>query len=512
MPKQLQGKMLIMKTLTHYIDGQQVIGTSGRFGDVYDPSQGKIIAQAPLASVAEVEQAIESAKKALPGWKKTPAAKRAQIMFRFRELIIENTDKLAEMLSSEHGKTLEDARGSIGRGLEVVEYACGIPALLSGSHSKGVASAIDTFNVREPVGIVAGITPFNFPAMVPMWMFPMALACGNTFILKPSEKDPSCSLFLAQLMTQAGLPNGCLNVVNGDKLAVDTILEHPDISGVSFVGSTQIGRYIYEKGCAAGKRVQSLCGAKNHMVVMPDADIDQAVAAVLGAAYGSAGERCMAISVLIAVGDDVADAVLAKLTPKVESLHIGPYTDSQAEMGPVITQESKERIEGYISRGVEEGATLVVDGRNHQVVGYENGFFVGGTIFDNVKPKMSIYTDEIFGPVLCVVRVSSYEEAKELIINHEYGNGTAIFTRNGGIAQDFSESVNVGMIGVNVPIPVPVAFHSFGGWKNSLFGDHSIYGMEGVRFYTRLKTITQRWPGPDVQDAVFHFRASRDDS
>jgi malonate-semialdehyde dehydrogenase (acetylating) / methylmalonate-semialdehyde dehydrogenase len=419
-------------------------------------------------------------------------------------------DELAELLSSEHGKTVEDAKGSISRGLEVVEFACGIPQVLKGEYSEGVANGVDSYGVRQPVGVCAGITPFNFPAMVPMWMFPVALACGNTFVLKPSERDPSCGLRLAELMFEAGLPKGCLNVVNGDKEAVDTLLNDPGVDAVSFVGSTAIGRYIYETGAAAGKRVQALCGAKNHMLIMPDADIDQAVDAGMGAPYGSAGERCMAVSVAVPVGEETANAFVEKLAPRVQSLKVGPYTDTSAEMGPVITRESKERIERYIDEGIAAGAEAVVDGRGLSLQGYEDGFFVGGTLLDRVTPDMSVYTDEIFGPVLSVVRQDSYVDAKQLVLDHEYGNGAAIFTRDGDTARDFTQSVNIGMVGVNVPIPVPVAYHSFGGWKSSLFGDHSIHGMEGVRFYTRLKTVTARWPSGIKEGAVFNFHAGSD--
>ena len=496
--------------LFHFIDGARVKGTGGRFGDVNNPATGQVTKKVPLASADEVRGAIASAAKALPAWSATPPAKRAQVMFNFRDQIRSHMDELAELLSSEHGKTVEDAKGSISRGLEVVEFACGIPQVLKGEYSEGVANGVDSYGVRQPVGVCAGITPFNFPAMVPMWMFPVALACGNTFILKPSERDPSCGLRLAELMFEAGLPKGCLNVVNGDKEAVDTLLNDPGVDAVSFVGSTAIGRYIYETGAAAGKRVQALCGAKNHMLIMPDADIDQAVDAVMGAAYGSAGERCMAVSVAVPVGKKTADAFVEKLAPRVQSLKVGPYTDTSAEMGPVITRESKERIERYIDEGIAAGAEAVVDGRGLSLQGYENGFFVGGTLLDHVTPDMSVYTDEIFGPVLSVVRQDSYLDAKQLVLDHEYGNGAAIFTRDGDTARDFTQSVNIGMVGVNVPIPVPVAYHSFGGWKSSLFGDHSIHGMEGVRFYTRLKTVTARWPSGIKEGAVFNFHAGSD--
>ncbi len=494
--------------LKHYINGVSTEGNSnGRFGDIYDPSLGVVTRQVPLASRSEVESAIAAAQAALPAWSETPAGKRAQVLFNFRELIRNNMDNLAELLSREHGKTLEDAKGSITRGLEVVEFACGIPQLLKSEYTENVAGGVDSWGVRQPLGVCAGITPFNFPAMVPMWMFPVAIACGNTFVLKPSEKDPSCSLLLAQLMTEAGAPNGVFNVINGDKEAVDTLLTDPRVQGISFVGSTAIGEYIYATGCANGKRVQALCGAKNHMLVMPDADLEQAVDAVMGAAYGSAGERCMAVSVVVTIDDTTADSLIEKLQPRVRSLKVGPYTDPTSEMGPVISSEAQTRIKNYISEGRNAGAKLVVDGRDTVVPGYEQGCFVGATIFDHVTTDMSIYNDEIFGPVLCIVRAKSYDEAVDMINNHEYGNGTAIFTRDGDAARDFSHKIKIGMVGINVPIPVPMAFHSFGGWKRSLFGDHSIHGPEGVRFYTRLKTISARWPSGIRSGAVFNFKA-----
>ena len=496
--------------LFHFVDGERHKGTSGRFGDVFNPATGEVTKQVPLASADEVRKAIASASAALPGWSATPVAKRAQVLFKFRELIIKNMDELADLVSTEHGKTLDDAKGSITRGLEVVEFACGIPHLLKGEYSESVANGVDVMSMRQPVGVCAGITPFNFPAMVPMWMFPVALATGNTFILKPSERDPSCGIRLAELMFEAGAPNGVLNVINGDKEAVDVLLSDPEVGAISFVGSTAIGRYIYETGCANGKRVQALCGAKNHMVIMPDADMDQAADAAMGAAYGSAGERCMAISVAVAVGDEAADAFVQRMAPKVHSLKMGAYNDPEAEMGPVVTAEAKARIEGYIDQGVVSGAELVVDGRGVSLQGYENGFFVGGSLFDKVTTEMSIYKDEIFGPVLCVVRAENYEEAKKMVMDHEYGNGAAIFTRDGDTARDFAQDVNIGMVGVNVPIPVPVAYHSFGGWKASLFGDHSVHGMEGVRFYTKLKTVTSRWPSGIKEGAVFNFHSGSD--
>lgn len=491
----------------HFVGGEMFSGTGTRTGDVLNPATGQVSKKVSLASADDVRAAIKNAQDAFPGWAATPPAKRAQVMFSFRDLLHQHMDELAEIVSSEHGKTIDDAKGSITRGLEVVEFACGIPQLLKGEYSEAVASGVESYSMRQPLGVCAGITPFNFPAMVPMWMFPVAIACGNTFVLKPSEKNPSCSVRLAELMVEAGLPAGVLNVVNGDKEAVDTLLTDDRVQGVSFVGSTAIGQYVYETGCSNGKRVQALCGAKNHMVVMPDADLDQAADAVMGAAYGSAGERCMAVSVVVTVGDEAADALIEKLAPRVKGLKVGPYTDPDSEMGPVITPESRNRINGYIERGVAAGAKLVVDGRDVTVSGHEEGCFVGGCIFDNVSKEMDIYTDEIFGPVLCIVRAESYEEAVALVNDHEYGNGTAIFTRDGDAARDFVGRVQIGMVGVNVPIPVPVAYHSFGGWKRSLFGDHSIHGPEGVRFYTRLKTVTTRWPSGIREGAVFNFKA-----
>ncbi len=491
----------------HYINGQYVDGKSGRFSDIYDPALGNVVKQTPLASKEEVESAIAIAEKAYPEWSATPAGRRAQIMYRFRELINENMQDLMQLLSSEHGKTIDDAKGEILRGMEVVEFACGISELLKGDYSENISRGVDSYNTRQPLGVVAGITPFNFPAMVPMWMFPIALVCGNSFVLKPSEKDPSVTLRLAELLTEAGLPDGVFNIVNGDKEAVDTLLTDTRIQAVSFVGSTQIGEYIYKTGTDNGKRVQSMCGAKNHMLVMPDADIDQAVDAIVGAAYGSAGERCMAISVLVTVDDHTADAILEKLIPRVRDLKVGPFTDSTSEMGPLITPEAQQRVKSYIEKGVSEGAQIAYDGRDTQVKGHENGCFVGGTIFDKVTKDMSIYTDEIFGPVLSIVRAKSYDEAVQLINDHEYGNGTAIFTRDGDAARDFSHRIQIGMVGVNVPIPVPMAFHSFGGWKRSFFGDHTMHGPEGVRFFTRLKTVTTRWPSGIRSGAVFNFKA-----
>jgi malonate-semialdehyde dehydrogenase (acetylating)/methylmalonate-semialdehyde dehydrogenase len=500
----------MVETIDHFIGGSRVESKTDRFADVYNPATGEIIAKTPLAPVAEVQKAIQSARQAFPEWAATPPAKRAEIMFNFRDLLKGHLDELAPMLSREHGKTLDDARGEIGRGIEVVEFACGIPHLLKGEYSDSVARGIDSYTMRQPVGVCAGITPFNFPAMVPMWMYPVAIACGNTFVLKPSEKDPTVTIRIAELASRAGLPDGVLNVINGDKIAVDTLLEDKYIGAISFVGSTAIGSYIYSTGAAYGKRVQALCGAKNHLVVMPDADLDKTVDALIGSGYGSAGERCMAISVVVPIGEDTADRLIEKLVPRIQSLRIAPYTDSDAEMGPLISAESKKRIFDLIGDGVQAGAKLVVDGRDFNLQGYENGYFMGGCLFDNVKTDMGIYKEEIFGPVLSVVRTNEYEEAIRMVNDHEYGNGAAIFTRDGDAARDFTSKVQIGMVGVNVPIPVPVAYHSFGGWKRSLFGDHHIHGMEGVRFYTRLKTMTTRWPSGIRTGAEFHFTRGSD--
>ena len=497
-------------TINHFINGKFVPGNSGRTAEAFNPATGEVDAIVPLASKSEVETAIQAAHAAFPAWSATPAAKRAQVMFNFRELLIANLDEVAELISRQHGKTLPDAKGEATRGLEVVEFACGIPHTLKGEMSEQVAGNVDTYSIRQALGVVAGITPFNFPAMVPMWMFPMAIAVGNTFILKPSERDPAATLRLVELMSEAGLPDGVLNMVNGDKEAVDTLLSDERVKAISFVGSTAIGKYIYETGCANGKRVQALCGAKNHAIIMPDADMDKAVDALMGAAYGSAGERCMAISVAVTVGDKTGDELIKLMSPKIQALKVAPYTDETAEMGPVVTKDAKERIEGYIQSGIDEGATPVVDGRGLVLQGYENGYFIGGTLFDNVTKEMKIYKEEIFGPVLAVVRADSYETALRLVNEHEYGNGTAIFTRDGDTARDFNNRVQAGMVGINVPIPVPVAYHSFGGWKNSLFGDHHIHGMEGVRFYTKLKTTTARWPSGIKDGAEFNFKSGAD--
>ncbi|MDI5932754.1 CoA-acylating methylmalonate-semialdehyde dehydrogenase [Halomonas kalidii] len=483
-------------TLHHYVDGERLAGQGNRFHDVYDPATGQVTARLPLADEAEVAQAVAAAKRAFPSWSATTPLRRARVMSRFKALLDEHADELARIISMEHGKVHSDAMGEVRRGIEVVEFACGGPHLLKGEVTENIGTDIDSLSLRQPLGVVAGITPFNFPAMVSLWMFPVALVCGNTFVLKPSERDPSAALFLAELLERAGLPDGVFNVINGDKEAVDALLAHPDVQAVSFVGSTPIARYVYATGCANGKRVQALGGAKNHMVVMPDADLDKAADALMGAAYGSAGERCMAISVAVVVGDEVADALVERLAPRVRTLKVGPSSDETAEMGPLITAAHRDKVASYLGIGVEEGAGLVVDGRDVAIAspGHEEGFFLGGSLFDHVTPQMRIYREEIFGPVLGIVRVDSWEEALDLINAHEYANGTAIFTRDGDAARRFAHRIEVGMVGVNVPIPVPMAFHSFGGWRNSLFGDHHLHGPEGVRFYTRLKTITSRWP------------------
>ncbi|MFG0916856.1 CoA-acylating methylmalonate-semialdehyde dehydrogenase [Pseudomonas sp. CJQ_11] len=482
-----------MSIVQHLINGDLV--TKGeRTADVFNPSTGQAIRKVELASRATVQQAIDAAKAAFPAWRNTPPAKRAQVMFRFKQLLEQNEARIAQMISEEHGKTLEDAAGELKRGIENVEFACAAPELLKGEYSRNVGPNIDAWSDFQPLGIVAGITPFNFPAMVPLWMYPLAIACGNAFILKPSERDPSSTLFIAQLLLEAGLPKGILNVVHGDKEAVDALIEAPEVKALSFVGSTPIAEYIYAEGTKRGKRVQALGGAKNHAVLMPDADLDNAVNALMGAAYGSCGERCMAISVAVCVGDQVADALIAKLEPQIKALKIGAGTSCGLDMGPLVTAAARDKVVGYIEEGVAAGARLVVDGRGLRVSGNEEGYFVGGTLFDKVTPQMRIYKEEIFGPVLCVVRVDSLEQAMQLINDHEYGNGTCIFTRDGEAARLFCDEIEVGMVGVNVPLPVPVAYHSFGGWKRSLFGDLHAYGPDGVRFYTRRKAITQRWP------------------
>ena len=482
-----------LREVHHWINGQTALGTSGRFGDVFNPASGEIQARVALATPTEVDTAVSAASAAFPEWSEQPPLRRARVLFRFREIFERRLDEVAALLTSEHGKVFSDARGEATRGLEVVEFATGIPQMLKGEFTEQVGSGIDSWSLRQPLGVVAGITPFNFPAMVPMWMFPIALACGNTFVLKPSERDPSASLLLAEMLKEAGLPAGVFNVVHGDKVAVDALLANPTVQAVSFVGSTPIAEYVYREGTRHGKRVQALGGAKNHMIVMPDADLDQAADALVGAAYGSAGERCMAISVAVTVGNATADTLLGKLEQRIDNLEMGDGMKEGAELGPLITKPHLERVTGYIQHGKDEGAELVIDGRDNALPKGE-GFFLGACLFDHVKPEMKIYREEIFGPVLGIVRVNNFETALQMINEHEYGNGTSIFTRDGDTARDFVHRVQVGMVGVNVPIPVPMAFHSFGGWKRSLFGDHSIYGPEGVRFYTRLKTITSRWP------------------
>jgi malonate-semialdehyde dehydrogenase (acetylating) / methylmalonate-semialdehyde dehydrogenase len=494
-----------METISNIIGGKLVRSASQRTAPVFNPATGEQSAVLPLSTAAELGQAVAAAKAALPAWANTPPMKRARFMFKFKELLDANADRIAEAISAEHGKTRADALGEVQRGIEVVDFCCGIPHLLKGEFSRHVGPAIDSHSDRQPLGVVAGITPFNFPAMVPMWMYPVAIACGNTFVLKPSERDPGASMVAYELFREAGFPDGVLNIVHGDKEVVDAILTHPDIKAVSFVGSTPIAEYVYRTGAAHGKRVQALGGAKNHMIVMPDADMDKAVDALMGAGYGSAGERCMAVSVAVPVGEETADRLVKLLAPRVRALKIGPATDLDAEMGPLVTKEHKQKVLGYIDQGVKEGAELVVDGRDFKRQGYEKGYFVGGTLFDRVTPEMRIYKEEIFGPVLSVVRSPDYEHAVNLINAHEFGNGAAIFTRDGDAARSFADMVEAGMVGVNVPIPVPVAYHSFGGWKRSLFGDHSIYGPEGVHFYTRLKTVTTRWPEGIKSGAVFTF-------
>jgi malonate-semialdehyde dehydrogenase (acetylating)/methylmalonate-semialdehyde dehydrogenase len=483
----------VPRAISHWIAGKAVAGTSGRSANVYNPATGQVQALVPLANRAELEAAVTAAQAAFPAWSAQPPLRRARVMFRFRELFEQHLDDFARLITSEHGKVFSDARGEATRGLEVVEFATGIPHLLKGEFSEQVGPGIDTWSMRQPLGVVAGITPFNFPAMVPMWMFPIALACGNCFILKPSERDPSCSILIAELLKEAGLPDGVFNVVHGDKEAVDNILEHPGIAAVSFVGSTPIAEYVYAKGTSHGKRVQALGGAKNHMIVMPDADLDQAADALVGAAYGSAGERCMAISVAVAVGNKTADDLIAKLQPRIAALSVAPGMEANAELGPLVTGAHLDRVKGYVALGKDEGAELVVDGRA-TALPRGDGFFLGACLFDHVKPEMRIYREEIFGPVLGIVRAKDFDTAIGLINEHEYGNGTSIFTRDGDTARAFAHGVQAGMVGINVPIPVPMAFHSFGGWKRSLFGDHAVHGPEGVRFYTRLKTITARWP------------------
>lgn len=494
-----------MTTISHHINGRPITGNTTRSQSVFNPATGAAEKSVLLGSADDVGAAVEAAHEAFPAWSATTPLMRARVLDRFARILWDRQAELAKVISSEHGKTNADAMGEVTRGIEVVEFATSAPSFLKGEFSADVGREIDSHSIRQPLGVVAGITPFNFPAMVPMWMFPVALACGNSFVLKPSERDPSASLLLAEWLQEAGLPDGVFNVVQGDKEAVDALIDNPQVKAVSFVGSTPVARSVHERASAKHKRVQALGGAKNHLVVMPDADIDMAVNALMGAAYGSAGERCMAISVAVAVSDAVADALVARLEPRIKALNIGPATDDQAEMGPLITAAHRDRVRSYIDTGVEAGAELVVDGREFtpESAEHQNGFFLGGSLFDRVTPDMSIYRDEIFGPVLVVVRCENYQEALDLIHGHEFANGTAIFTRDGDTARAFSHDVEVGMVGINVPIPVPMAFHSFGGWKSSIFGDHAVYGEEGVRFYTRIKVTTTRWPGGQREDPQF---------
>ena len=491
-----------MNIIEHFVNGQKFLGNSNRTSKVFNPATGEQSAEVKLASTKDMDNAIEAAKMAFTSWSKKPPLQRARVMFKFKEIIEKNFEELTKIIVSEHGKVFDDAKGEITRGLEVVEFACGIPQLLKGEFTENVGTDVDSWSLRQPLGVCAGITPFNFPAMVPMWMFPVAIACGNTFILKPSEKDPSCSIKLAELLLEAGLPEGVFNVVNGDKEAVDAIINNKDVSAVSFVGSTPIAKYIYENCAKNEKRVQALGGAKNHAVIMPDCDLEQAVNGLMGAAYGSAGERCMAQSVAVAVGG-IGDKLVESLTKKVEALKIGSGMDKKSEMGPLITKEHLEKVKNYVDIGNKEGAKLIVDGRNLKLQGYENGYYMGGCLFDHVKKDMRIYKEEIFGPVLSVVRAKNFEEALSLVNEHEFGNGVAIFTRDGDSGRTFASKVQVGMVGINIPIPVPMAFHSFGGWKRSLFGDQHMHGPEGVRFYTKLKTITSRWPSGLRSDPEF---------
>lgn len=483
-----------MRQIGHFIDGAPIEGVSGRFSDVYDPVSGQVQARVAMANIAELNAAISLAKDAQIGWAATNPQRRARVMFNFKAILEREMENLAALLSSEHGKTLADAKGDIQRGLEVIEFACGIPHLLKGDYSEGAGPAIDMYNMRQPLGVVAGISPFNFPAMIPMWMFGIAIACGNSFIMKPSEKCPSVPLRLAQLMKEAGLPDGVLSIINGDKTAVDAILEHVDIAAISFVGSSAIAEYIYAKAATYGKRVQAMGGAKNHAIIMPDADIDQVVNDLMGAGFGSAGERCMAISVAVPVGEQTANALVEKLIPRVEALKVGASNDPTSDFGPLITREHRQNVLNWIEKGISEGANLLVDGRNLKLQGFEDGFFMGGCLFDNVTTNMESYKNEIFGPVLQIARAPDFETALSMPNAHQYGNGVAIYTQSGSIAREFASRVQVGMVGINVPIPVPLAYHSFGGWKRSAFGDTNQHGAEGVRFYTKVKTITARWP------------------
>lgn len=478
-----------MVKVPHFINGKKVTSSTNTL-NIFNPATGQVIAEVEMADKALVEQAISAAKSAFPAWSATTPLKRARILFRFKALLEQYRDELAAIVTREHGKTLEDARGSVQRGIDVVEFSCGIPAYLKGSYTENVATDVDSYSLRQPLGVCVGITPFNFPAMIPLWMFPMAIACGNTFVLKPSEKDPSCAMRIAELAKEAGVPDGVINIVQGDKVAVDALITHPDVKAISFVGSTPIAEYVYKTGTSHGKRVQAFAGAKNHCIVMPDADIELAVEAIVGAAYGSAGERCMAISVVIAVGDSLADILVNKIKTRIKTLKIGPGDQSGIEMGPLVTQAHWDKVKSYVDLGVKEGADLVVDGRDFKM---QQGFFMGASLFDNVKPGMRIYQEEIFGPVLCMVRAADFDAALKLVNDHEFGNGTAIYTRDGNTARTFATKVQVGMVGINIPIPVPVAYHSFGGWKRSMFGDVTMHGPESVQFFTKLKTITQRW-------------------
>ncbi len=491
-----------MKEIGHFLSGRRVAGASARFGDVFNPTTGEVQARVALATRSEVTRAIDAAEKAFPAWSATNPQKRARVMFKFLDLVQKDMDNIARMLSSEHGKILPDARGDIQRGLEVIEFACGVPHLTKGEYTEQAGPGIDVYSMRQPLGVCAGITPFNFPAMIPMWMFGVAIACGNTFINKPSERDPSVPLRLAELMMEAGLPEGVLNVVNGDKEAVDALIEDPRVKAISFVGSSDIAQYIYANGAAHNKRVQAFGGAKNHMVILPDADMENVVNQLIGSGYGSAGERCMATPVAVPVGRDTAETLIEMLKPRVESLRIGPSMSEDSDLGPLVTAAHKKRVEGYIQMAIDEGQKCIVDGRGFRLQGYENGFFLGGTLLDDAKPGHRSYNEEIFGPVLQIVRAWNFEEAVALPSNHQYGNGVAIFTRNGDAAREFARQVNVGMVGVNVPIPVPVAYHTFGGWKRSGFGDTNQHGPEGVKFWTKIKTVTSRWPD-DVQGSEF---------
>ena len=491
-----------MGLIEHFVNGKKFTGDSKKTGKIFNPATGEQSSEVKLGTTNDLNKAVESAKKAFEAWSNKPPLQRARIIFKFKEIIEKNFDELTKIIVSEHGKVYEDAKGSLMRGLEVVEYACGIPQMLKGEFTENVGTNVDSWSVRQPLGVCAGITPFNFPAMVPMWMFPMAIACGNTFVLKPSEKDPSCSIRLAELFLESGLPEGVFNVVNGDKEVVDAIIKNKDIAAVSFVGSTPVAKYIYENCAKNEKRVQALGGAKNHCVIMPDCDLNQAVNGLMGAAYGSAGERCMAQSVAVAVGD-VGDKLVNDLTKKVESLKVGPGMDKKSEMGPLVTREHLEKVKSYVDLGVKEGAKLIVDGRKLKLQGYEQGYYMGGCLFDHVRKDMRIYKEEIFGPVLSVVRVENFNQALQLVNDHEFGNGVSIFTRDGDTARTFSNKVKIGMVGINIPIPVPVAFHSFGGWKRSLFGDQHMHGPEGVKFYTKLKTMTSRWPSGPRSDPEF---------